>query len=261
HQAEAELFKGAENHQQAGAFFGQRYHFVGDRVAGECALFIDGEHVTGGNAFPRAAIDDHHIHFSDLAHAAFDGENEPFHFAVRRRGEEVGVHGPRFVAEQAILDPDLLCGAGHIGGGDVTVDGAYTHGADVPRLNTQHLTGHRILVHVALAVDTVDGQALVEIAAGVEEVAGADNQALVGTRQYIGRVFHLTREYDAAIGKEGVDGVQRNGGNRFRQRNHMHGRTELDGARLDLESAALIPTFYRQPRLAVQIDEADDVTG
>src|SRR5690606_28917908 len=124
-----------------------------------------------------------------------------------------------------------------------------------------HLTGHRILVHVALAVDTVDGQALVEIAAGVEEVAGADNQALVGTRQYIGRVFHLTREYDAAIGKEGVDGVQRNGGNRFRQRNHVHGRTELDGARLDLASEALTPTFYRQPRLAVQIDEADDVTG
>ena len=71
-QAEADLVKGAEYHQQTGFFvrqFDRCIAFLADLVGNQFAGLVDLKHSADINAFAGAAVKDHDLVLADLADA------------------------------------------------------------------------------------------------------------------------------------------------------------------------------------------------
>src|SRR5687767_12072659 len=112
-------------------------------IAHDSTSLIDGEYMTGFEAMALAAIDDDDLVLADELHAVDDGDDSPFHVAVRRARHEVqgnfGIAGEQLVAFEGFAlrvgEQSLRGVAGFGDGGSSGIDAFVTDDIAIVRIS------------------------------------------------------------------------------------------------------------------------------
>src|SRR5690606_25332354 len=236
-------------------FIGNLHILTGNPVAYGSAGLVYGQDVAVLEAITGALVQGDHIELADLRHTARHVENQAVDFLFRLAGHKGGIDRTFFTGKQAITDTRFLSNAGQHHGGDITFHVDNLCAADVIGIDAEELSGFRVDIGLALAEDAVDRDVVFKNATAIDPITRAADNPFGITRNDIGRTIELFRTVDDAVAQQkAVDRLQRDGGNGFGHRCGAHRGRELDGA---ARSAAV----EHQPWLAINIDQAEAVTG